>query len=129
MKLNCRKKDKRGNKITYLCQQTGSIIHPSQYHSSQAMPIDYFSIFGKSSTTGSSHVNLTMGGLVVAQGLYVCFVNKPKSKSALVIGLAVGGLYGISGYLINLNRAELGHALGCAVSVALSIRMGHYALK
>jgi uncharacterized membrane protein (UPF0136 family) len=93
------------------------------------MPIDYFGIFGKSSTTGSAHINLTMAGLVAAQGMYVYFIQNPGSKPALIIGLAIGGAYALSGYLINDNRAELGHGLGAVVSTALALRMGDYAIK
>ena len=93
------------------------------------MPIDYFGIFGKSSTTGSAHINLTMAGLVAGQGLYVYLVQNPGSRPALAVGLAVGGVYGVSGLLINANRAEEGHGLGAVVSAALALRMGGYAMK
>mmetsp|Transcript_26914 Transcript_26914/g.45431 ORF Transcript_26914/g.45431 Transcript_26914/m.45431 type:complete len:124 (-) Transcript_26914:192-563(-) len=93
------------------------------------MPIDYFGMFGKSSTTGSAHINLTMSGLVAAQGAYVYFVQNPGSKPALIMGLAFGGIYGLSGYLINENKAEWGHGLGFALSAGLAMRMGDYAMK
>jgi uncharacterized membrane protein (UPF0136 family) len=93
------------------------------------MPIDYYGWFGKSSTTGSAHINLTMATLVSAQGLYVYFIQNPGSKPALIVGLVVGGCYGASGYLINENKGEIGHGLGFAVSAALAARMGNYAVK
>ena len=93
------------------------------------MPIDFYGVFGKSSTTGGAHINLTMGGLVFSQGLHVYLVQNPGSRPAIIVGAIVGGLYGASGYLINANQPEIGYGLGAAVSTALALRMGNYYIR
>lgn len=70
-----------------------------------------------------SIVNFGMAGLVMAQGVH------QGSKAALVMGAVIGGLYTISGYMINVDSLVRGYGLAAITSFALSGRMGHYVLK
>jgi uncharacterized membrane protein (UPF0136 family) len=44
---------------------------------------------------------------------------KAGSKASLIAGLAFGGLYGASAYLINNGKPDTGFALGFATSMVL----------
>ena len=70
-------------------------------------------------------VNLTMAGLVFAQGAHGFLTT--KSKPALMMGLLIGGLYAASAYCNNdKSTASRGYVLAALTSVALAGRMGHY---
>ena len=79
--------------------------------------------------TGASHLNLGVGGVVIAQGFHQYLTSTPKSKPALIAGSIVGCLYIASSYLINKNQGFAGHGLGALTSCALAGRMGHYYYK
>jgi len=74
-------------------------------------------------TPGSAHLNFTLGALVAAGGVagYV----RSRSSPSLIAGLALGALYGASGYLISQGQAENGHLLGAATSGLLTLAMGN----
>ncbi|GBF89178.1 hypothetical protein Rsub_01895 [Raphidocelis subcapitata] len=71
---------------------------------------------------GSSHLNLGMAALCAAGG--VMGAVKAGSRASLVAGLAFGGLYGASAYLINSGKADSGFALGFTTSMVLTGTMG-----
>ncbi len=53
---------------------------------------------------------------------------KKGSKASLIAGLVCGGLYGVSGYLINSNN-EQGHDIAAVTSVVLAAVMGSRVIK
>lgn len=70
-----------------------------------------------------SVVNFTMAGLVMAQGVH------QGSKASMIMGGVISSLYFISGYMINIELFTKGYGLAALTSLALSGRMGHYAVK
>lgn len=56
------------------------------------------------------------------------FITK-NSKPSLIMGLAIGGLYGGSVLLSEYNMESYGYALGTLTSAALAARMGDYVIK
>ena len=77
--------------------------------------------------TGSSHLNMTLGGVLCAGGLagYV----KAKSMPSLIAGFGLGALYFGSAVLINRGQSEKGHASAIVPSVVLLGAMGQKAVK
>lgn len=76
-----------------------------------------------SSIPGSAHVNLSLGGLVMAGGL-VGYLKK-GSHMSLVSGLTVGSLLLGSGYLIaKTDHVYEGHVLATTTSSVLALAMG-----
>lgn len=72
---------------------------------------------------GSAHLNLGLGGLVIAGGTYGYF--KKGSTPSLIAGLSVGSLLMGSGYLIAAtDRVYEGHCLATASSGLLALAMG-----
>merc|ERR1712122_370975 len=76
--------------------------------------------------TGSSHLNMTLGGVLCAGGLagYV----KAKSMPSLIAGFGLGALYFGSGVLINRGKSAQGHASAIVPSVVLTGAMGQKAI-
>ena len=77
--------------------------------------------------TGSSHLNMTLGGVLCAGGLagYV----KAKSMPSLIAGFGLGALYFGSAVLINRGQSAKGHASAIVPSVVLLGAMGQKAVK
>jgi uncharacterized membrane protein (UPF0136 family) len=74
--------------------------------------------------TGSAHLNLTLGGLVIAGGItgYV----KKGSKISLIAGIGIGSLLLGSGYLIaKTDRVFEGHVVGLTSTGVMAVAMGH----
>jgi uncharacterized membrane protein (UPF0136 family) len=72
---------------------------------------------------GSAHVNLSLGGLVMAGGVYGYF--KKGSTPSLIAGLTVGSVLVGSGYLIAAtDHVYHGHCLATATSGLLALAMG-----
>mmetsp|Transcript_23031 Transcript_23031/g.54657 ORF Transcript_23031/g.54657 Transcript_23031/m.54657 type:complete len:126 (+) Transcript_23031:367-744(+) len=72
--------------------------------------------------TGSSHLNFTLGGLVMAGG--AMGYAKKGSVPSLVAGLTFGGLLLGSGILINKGDCYEGHLLASGVTGLMTIAMG-----
>jgi uncharacterized membrane protein (UPF0136 family) len=72
---------------------------------------------------GSAHLNLSLGGLVIAGGTIGYF--RKSSKISLVAGLTFGTLLLGSGYLIASDREFQGHALATGTSGLMGIGMAH----
>lgn len=73
---------------------------------------------------GSAHINLSLGGLVMAGGL-VGYLKK-GSHISLVSGITVGSLLLGSGYLIaKTEHVYEGHVLATTTSSVLALAMGH----
>ena len=77
--------------------------------------------------TGSSHLNMTLAGVLCAGGLagYV----KAKSMPSLIAGFGLGALYAGSAVLINRGQSAKGHASAIVPSVVLLGAMGQKAVK
>ncbi|GAX13802.1 hypothetical protein FisN_30Lh096 [Fistulifera solaris] len=72
---------------------------------------------------GSAHVNLSLGGLVLAGGI-VGYVKK-GSRMSLISGITVGSLLLGSGYLIaKTDQVYEGHVLATTTSSILALAMG-----
>lgn len=72
---------------------------------------------------GSAHVNLSLGGLVIAGGA-MGFVRK-GSKASLIAGLAFGSLLLGSGYMIaKTDNIYEGHLLGAGTTGLMAAAMG-----
>ncbi len=72
---------------------------------------------------GSAHVNLSLGGLVLAGGI-VGYVKK-GSRMSLLSGITVGSLLLGSGYLIaKTDHVYEGHILATTTSSILALAMG-----
>ena len=72
---------------------------------------------------GSAHVNLSLGGIVIAGG--VMGYLKKGSTASLVAGVSVGSLLLTSGYLIaKTDSVYEAHCLAAASSGVLALAMG-----
>jgi uncharacterized membrane protein (UPF0136 family) len=71
--------------------------------------------------TGSSHLNFSLGGLVMVGG--AIGYAKKGSIPSLVAGLTFGGLLIGSGVLINKGESFQGHALASGVTGLMTIAM------
>jgi uncharacterized membrane protein (UPF0136 family) len=72
---------------------------------------------------GSAHLNLTLGGLVVAGGI-IGYLRK-KSQISLIAGLSVGSMLLTSGYMIaKTDNVFEAHVLAATSSGVMSMAMG-----
>ena len=76
--------------------------------------------------TGSSHLNMTLAGVLCAGGLagYI----KARSTPSLIAGFGLGALYAGSAVLINQGQSAKGHASAIVPSVVLMGAMGQKAV-
>jgi uncharacterized membrane protein (UPF0136 family) len=77
---------------------------------------------------GSAHLNLTLGGLVMAGGGYGYM--KKGSKASLLAGMAFGGMFIGAGYAIaKTDNVYEAHVVATTASGVMALAMGQRYLK